>query len=84
MGFAGSEPSPSQVAMGEELRELVVRAMGRLPDHYREVLRLTREHMLDLKATAERMGRSHDSVKKLYGRAICRFREELDRLRSGG
>ena len=79
--FPSRQPSPSQVAMGGELRALARDAMAALPDDYREVLRLTREDRLDLKAVAEVMGRSYEATKKLYGRAVVRFRDTLRALR---
>jgi RNA polymerase sigma-70 factor (subfamily 1) len=69
------EPTPSQVAIAAETAERVRRAFERLPEHYREVLRLVREERLLLRDVAERMGRSREAVKKLYGRALARFTE---------
>jgi RNA polymerase sigma-70 factor (ECF subfamily) len=82
--FVGNAPSPSQVAMATELKELARRAMGTLPEDYREVLRLAREEQRPLREVAERMDRSRDAVKKLYGRALFRFTEIFDKLRGGG
>ena len=47
------------------------------------IRRLAREEHLNLDEAAERMGRSREAVKKLYGRALCRFREIFDRMRGG-
>jgi len=79
--FPSRQPSPSQVAMGGELRAQARDAMATLPDDYREVLRLTREERLGLREVAELMGRSYEATKKLYGRAVVRFRETLRALR---
>ena len=68
-------PSPSQVAMTEERRTAVLRALTTLPEDYREVLRLTRFEGRPIQEVAERMARSTDAVKKLYGRALSRFAE---------
>jgi RNA polymerase sigma-70 factor (ECF subfamily) len=75
------QPSPSQVAIRGELEALVHEAMAMLPEDYREVLRLAREERLGLREAAVRMQRSHAATKKLYGRAVCRFRETLRALR---
>jgi len=76
--FRAVEPSPSQVAMGEELADQAKRALERLPDDYRSVLRLAQVEGTDLREVASGMGRSYDATKKLYGRAIKRFRFLLD------
>ncbi len=75
--FRDDSPSPSQVAQGNELRDAAARAMTELPPDYREILRLVQVEGLNLKSAAERMGRSHDAAKKLYGRALARFAELL-------
>ncbi|MHC4932468.1 MAG: RNA polymerase sigma factor [Planctomycetota bacterium] len=76
----GRGPTPSEFASARELAELARRAMQALPDHYRAILRLAREERLSLREIAERMDRSRDAVKKLYGRALSRFTEEFERL----
>lgn len=80
--FSGRQASPSQVAIGAEMHALAQTAMRRLPPDFREVLRLARQENLPLDETAQRMGRSYEATKKLYGRAMARFREEF--LRLGG
>jgi RNA polymerase sigma-70 factor (ECF subfamily) len=79
--FAARQPSPSQVAIGAELKAIVRQAMDSLPDDYRKVLLLAREERLSLKEAAILMGRSHEAAKKLYGRALFRFREAVEELR---
>jgi len=71
--FAARGPSPSDVAVAGELHATAMRALETLPDDYREVLRLTQFEGLTLRDAAERMGRSREAVKKLYGRAMARF-----------
>jgi RNA polymerase sigma-70 factor (ECF subfamily) len=72
-GFAARGPSPSEVAIADELQATALRVLGTLPDHYREVLQLTQFEGLTLRDAGVRMGRSHEAVKKLYGRAMTRF-----------
>jgi len=79
--FVSPQPSPSQVAIGAELKAMVRQAMESLPPDYRKVLRLAREERLSLKEAAVVMGRSHEATKKLYGRAVCRFREAVEERR---
>jgi RNA polymerase sigma-70 factor (ECF subfamily) len=78
--FLGRGPSPSQVAISAETERVARRAMERLSDDHREVLRLTREEGLSLRQAADRMGRSPEAVRKLCGRAICRFKAIFDEL----
>ena len=79
--YAGGVPSPSQAAVGAELADLARRAMDTLAPDYREVLRLCREQELTLREAAERMGRSREATKKLYGRALARFTVTFNGLR---
>jgi RNA polymerase sigma-70 factor (ECF subfamily) len=81
--LVGHVPSPSQVAIAAELKELARRAMDALPKDYREVLRLAREEQLPLREVAARMGRTREAVKKLHGRALFRFTEVFEQLRGG-
>lgn len=77
---AAHGPSPSEAAIGAELRARVLEALAELPAAQREVLRLAIEEQLTPKEIAERTGRSHDAVKKTYGRGLSRFTEILERL----
>jgi RNA polymerase sigma-70 factor (ECF subfamily) len=81
--FLGGEPTPSEVAVTRELAERIRLAMDELPEDYREVLHLAQEKGLALAEVAERMGRSREAIKKLYGRALCRCREVFRRLEEG-
>jgi RNA polymerase sigma-70 factor (ECF subfamily) len=71
--IAGRSPSPSQVAIGRETADQIRRAFESLSADDREVLRLHRDEGLALAEVAQRMGRSYEAVKKLYGRAAARF-----------
>ena len=82
--FHGQAPTPSQLAIAAELAELARRAMASLRPDDREILRLTREEQLTLREAAERMGRSREAAKKLYGRALTRFADALNELRGPG
>jgi len=75
----GRAPSPSQAAIAAETAARVREAFARLPEHYQQVLRLVREERLPLREVAERMGRSREAAKKLYGRALSRFTEVLEK-----
>ncbi len=78
--FLARQPSPSEHAIAAETADRARRALETLPEHYQTVLRLAREERLPLREVAERMRGSRETIKKLYGRAACRFREAFDRL----
>ncbi len=78
--FVGRQASPSQAAIGSEMEDLARQAMETLPEHYREVLQLTRNEQLNLREIGVRIGRSHEATKKLYARAMSRFANEFTRL----
>jgi RNA polymerase sigma-70 factor (ECF subfamily) len=75
--FKGEGPTPSEVAIAHEERDDLHEALQSLPDDYRHVIQLVRFDGLTLKDTAVLMGRSHDAVKKLYGRALSRLADVL-------
>lgn len=79
--IAAPLPSPSEWAIGLETEELVDRALQTLSDDHRQILVLAMRQRLPLREAAERMGRSREAAKKLYGRALSRFTEALARLR---
>jgi RNA polymerase sigma-70 factor (ECF subfamily) len=82
--FRGRGPSPSEAAVTAERAERVRRALDSLPEDYREVLRLSQEEGLSLGEAAERMGRSREATKKLYGRALMRCRQVFRDLEESG
>ena len=73
--MTGHQPSPSQVAIGHELRDRAREALASLSTDYREVLRLVQDEGYDLTQVATRLGRSHEAVQKLHERALSRFTE---------
>ena len=81
--YPGREPTPSQDAVGAEAADLARQAMATLSEDYRHVLKLVRIEGLSLREAAERIGRSHEAVKKLYGRALRAFTGAFDKLGGG-
>jgi RNA polymerase sigma-70 factor (ECF subfamily) len=69
--------SPSQQASRREQAVLLADALGELPDDYREVIILRHLEGLTFVQVAERMGRSVDSVDKLWIRGLARLRQSL-------
>lgn len=75
--------SPSSVVASDEQLDRVRAAMSELSDDYRNVLQLALEQGLSLREVADRMGRSREAAKKLYGRAVCRLRALVEAAGDG-
>jgi RNA polymerase sigma-70 factor (ECF subfamily) len=71
------QSSPSERAARRERAVLLADAIKSLPEDYGEVIILRHLEGLPLAEVAARMGRSHDSVKKLWVRGIARLRQIL-------
>jgi RNA polymerase sigma-70 factor (ECF subfamily) len=76
-GLVAQQASPSQQAVRREQAVLLADALGELPDDYREVLTLRHLEGLTFPEVARQMGRSQDSVEKLWMRALARLRQLL-------
>lgn len=75
--------SPSEVAMAGEAVAIARRVRAMLPPEHAEILRLAREEGVPLREIAARLDKSHEGLKKLYGRALRRFRELYESLDGG-
>jgi RNA polymerase sigma-70 factor (ECF subfamily) len=69
----GEDPSPSAIAVGEELRVRIEHGIAALPPDYREVFDLVQTDGLTLAEVGARMGRTPAAAEKLYGRALARL-----------
>jgi RNA polymerase sigma-70 factor (ECF subfamily) len=76
--FVAAESSPSQQASRREQSVLLADALSELPADYREALVLRHLEGLTFPQVAERMGRSVDSVEKLWLRGITRLRKAVE------
>jgi len=79
-GLIAGESSPSQQATRRETAVLLAEALDRLPADYREAIVLRQLEGLPFSEVAERMGRSEDSVQKLWVRGLSRLRKEAEGL----
>lgn len=70
--------SPSKRLAAKELVEQVEGAFAQMPDHYREVLLLSRSEGLSHEEIAERTGRTTGSVRMLLSRALAELARLLD------
>jgi RNA polymerase sigma-70 factor (ECF subfamily) len=74
-GLVAPHSSPSQQAVRREQAVLLADALAQLSDDYREVLVLRHLEGLTFPEAARRMGRSLDSVEKLWMRGLVRLRQ---------
>jgi RNA polymerase sigma-70 factor (ECF subfamily) len=76
-GLLAPDSSPSQRAARREQAVLLADALGQLPEDYREAIILRHMEGLTFPEVAERMGRTIDSVKKLWIRGLALLRRSL-------
>lgn len=76
-GLVAKQSSPSGHAARREQAVLLADALDRLPQHYREVIILSHLEGLSFPEVARRMGRTVDSVKNIWTRALDRLRRSL-------
>jgi RNA polymerase sigma-70 factor (ECF subfamily) len=76
-GLIARQSSPSQHVAKHDQAVRLADALGRLPRDYGEVIILRHIEGLSFPVIAERMGRSLDSVEKLWVRGLARLRRML-------
>jgi len=76
-GLIDPGSSPSQQASRREQAVLLADALARLPEDYREVIILRHLQGLSFAEVSSRMGRSLDSVEKLWMRGLARLRQVM-------
>jgi RNA polymerase sigma-70 factor (ECF subfamily) len=76
-GLVAAQESPSQMASRREQAVLLADALRELTNDYREVIVLRHLEALTFPEVARRMGKSEDSVKKLWARALVRLRRQM-------
>lgn len=67
--------TPSLKVSRKEMETQLAEAMGQLPEHYRTVLRLRHSEGLSFQEIADQMGRTVDSVQKIWVRALAQLRD---------
>ena len=77
LAFIATQSTPSQAVSQREQAVLLADALNCLPVDYREVIILRHLEELTFPEVSERMGRSVDSVEKLWVRALARLRRTL-------
>jgi RNA polymerase sigma-70 factor, ECF subfamily len=76
-GLMDRHSSPSQQAARREQAVLLADALAQLPEDYREVLVLRHLEELSFPEVGRRMGRTVDSVEKLWVRGLARLRQVM-------
>lgn len=79
LGLAANASTPSQHAARREHAVLLARALDRLPSQYREAIVLRHIEGLAFTDVAKRMGRTEDSVQKLWVRGLSKLRQALEK-----
>ncbi len=77
-GLTAVQATPSQLAEHREQAVRLADALEQLPDDYREVLLLRHFEGLSFPEVAQRLGRSVDSVKNVWARALARLRPLME------
>ena len=77
-GLIAAQSTPSQQAARREQAVRLADALGCLPEDYREVIILRQLEDLTFPEVARRMGRTEDSVKNLWARALARLRRMME------
>ena len=70
--FAQSQPAPDS-----DPTPALTAALGRLPEHYRQVIVWRQMEDLSFEAMAGRLGRSEAAVRKLWWRALQSLQKEM-------
>jgi RNA polymerase sigma-70 factor (ECF subfamily) len=78
-GLADPRSSPSEKAERREQSALLLRALDALPEADRQLLTLRHLEGLTFAEVAARLGRTVDSLKKQWPRALARLRQALKR-----
>jgi RNA polymerase sigma-70 factor, ECF subfamily len=79
-GLIDPRSSPSQQAARREQAVLLAETLAKLPEGYREVLILRHLEGQSFPEISRRMGRSLDSVEKLWVRGLAKLRKVLGEL----
>lgn len=77
-GLVANQSSPSQQAVRREQSVLLAEALARLPEEWRDLLILRHLEGLTFPEVAQRLGRTVDSVKKQWPRALAGLRRALE------
>jgi RNA polymerase sigma-70 factor (ECF subfamily) len=77
-GPAADGPTPSRQAEEQEEARLLREALGRLPEDYRQVLRLRFEEERSFEDIGRLLGLTANAARKLWARAVRRLQQETE------
>jgi RNA polymerase sigma-70 factor (ECF subfamily) len=77
-GVSAPGPSPSEEFPARERDEALERALGQLPEHYRQVVLLHNRDNLTFEAVGQQIGQSAEAARKVWARAVCLLRQLLE------
>lgn len=76
--------TPSREAIVQEELARIENAFQALPEHYREVVTMSRIWRFTNRQIAEELDKTEDAVRMLLGRALARFSSLLERAKPSG
>lgn len=76
--MADGGPSPSSIAIEQERAAELQRALARLSEDHRRVIKLRYEEQRSFEEISQLMNRSPDAVRKLWARAMQSLRQEWE------
>jgi RNA polymerase sigma-70 factor, ECF subfamily len=77
-GLADSGETPSEELIGRERDEALERAIEKLPEDYRRVIRWQKDDGCSYDEIGQRLGRSADAARKLFSRAVEQLAEIME------
>lgn len=79
--FAANNSSPSAILEWNETVLELAQAIESLPEDYQQVVLLRNIQGLPFRDVANHMGRSVDSVEKLWVRALAKLKDKIDKIK---
>jgi RNA polymerase sigma-70 factor (ECF subfamily) len=76
-GLVAQTPSPSEQVVTREQEQALRQALSRLPDDYREAIRLRHEEGLPFEEIGRRLQRTPNAARMLWLRAVERLQKEV-------
>jgi len=77
LDYCQDTPTPSKRLAREEMQAALDQALARLPEHYRQVIRLRYDEDLTFAAIGAALGCSAEAARKLWARAVDQLEKEL-------
>lgn len=72
--------SPEHVLIKKEEKEIIIKAINMLSEEHRTVLLLRADNKMKFKQIGEISGVGEDAARKMFGRAVINFKENLKKF----